>query len=132
MIHGMHVQHAGSLSFPLGKMETHSKHSLSRNRVTRNNAHKLPANIRASSQGLLGLRVAQHNSSQISLDSHPTSVGTGRETLGKLLHSLSLSFGEMNTMLLPAHGENARDTLTQPSGRPASAGGGTDNPHPQK
>lgn len=69
--------------------------------------------------------MVKHKLSQIGLDSNPTSVDTGRVTLGKLLHSLSLSFGAMTTMLVPAHGENVWDTLAQPSGRPASAGGNT-------
>lgn len=60
------------------------------------------------------------------------SLNTGRVTVGKLLHSFSLSCGEEKTMLLPAHGENAWDTLSKPSGRQASAGGGTHNPPPQR
>lgn len=72
---------------------------------------KLPANIRTSSEVSGGFRVAEHKLSQICLDSNPTSVDTGRVTLGKLLHFLSLSFGAMTTMLVPAHGENVRDTL---------------------
>lgn len=54
--------------------------------------------------------MAEHKLSQIGLDSNPTSVDTGRVTLGKLLHSLSLSFGAMTTMLVPAHGENVWDS----------------------
>lgn len=57
-----------------------------------------------------GFRVAEHKLSQIGLDSNPTSVGTGRVTLGKLLHTLSLSFGEITTMLVPAHGGNVQES----------------------